>query len=305
MSTHKHSISPYPYAKKSMSINKPGVYINGFEFDGTVCFRKGASLGPNAFRDVGEGIESYSPYLDVDLEQSDSLFDVGNLVIPRSENVDENFLCALKNFEESVKSVDLKKDNIKLLTLGGEHSISIAPIKKYLQDYSDLVIIHLDAHADLRDGYLGHHYSHASIIRRSLDLFSSSHSLIQYGIRSGTKEEYDYMINNKTICRSRNEFLERVEMIAKERPVYLTLDLDYFDPAYLPGTGTPEAGGEDFHSFISLLKILKNKNFVGADIVELAPDIDPTGNSAVFGTKVLREISAVLLRSFYNSQGEA
>jgi agmatinase len=298
MSTHKHSVPNYAYSSLVSSINTPGVYINGFEFDGTVCFRKGARLGPNAFRDVAEGIESYSPYINLDLESSDKLFDLGNLIIPKDKTTDENFLGALKYFEKALENINLKKDQVKLLTLGGEHSISIAPIKKYLEDYPNLLIIHLDAHADLRDGYLGHHYSHASIIRRSMDLFSKDNSLIQYGIRSGTKDEYDFMKKNKTICSSRNEFLEKVQLIDEQRPVYLTLDLDYFDPSFLPGTGTPEAGGEDFHSYISLLKILKNKNFVGADIVELAPDIDPTGNSAVFGTKVLRETCATLLKSF-------
>ena len=102
------------------------------------------------------------------------------------------------------------------------------------------------------------------------------------------------MKENQTLCLSRSEFLKKISEIDKARPIYLTLDLDYFDPAFLPGTGTPEAGGEDFHSFISLLKILQNKKFVGADIVELAPEIDSTGNSSVFATKVLREVIACL-----------
>ena len=96
------------------------------------------------------------------------------------------------------------------------------------------------------------------------------------------------------MCSSRKDFLQRVKDIEPNRPIYLTLDLDYFDPCYLPGTGTPEAGGEDFHSFISLMKILQHKHFVGADVVELSPDIDPTGNSDVFATKVLRELILLL-----------
>ena len=171
------------------------------------------------------------------------------------------------------------------MLIGGEHSVSYAPIRRYLECFPDLVLLHLDAHADLRDGYLGYHHSHASIIRRSLDHFRDGHLLIQYGIRSGTKAEYQWMRSNNTICTSRKDFLSRVADISNDRPIYLTLDLDYFDPCYLPGTGTPEAGGEDFHSFISLMKLLKDKNFVGADVVELSPDIDPTGNSDVFAQK--------------------
>ncbi len=301
MVTHTHSSEHYAYAKKVEFPSTPGLYIQGFEFDGTVCFRKGAALGPNSFREVAEGVESYSPYLNIDLDNESQFFDLGNLVVPKGENVDENFLSALKNFENCFHDINLNQARIKLLTLGGEHSISIAPIKKYLENYEDLVILHLDAHADLRDGYLGHHFSHASIIRRALEYFGPGHELIQYGIRSGTKEEYDEMKSRKSICASRSEFLERVKNIDRYRPIYLTLDLDFFDPSFLPGTGTPEAGGEDFHSFISLMKVLKDKNFVGADIVELAPGIDPTGNSSVFGTKVLRETAASLILSTKNT----
>ena len=102
------------------------------------------------------------------------------------------------------------------------------------------------------------------------------------------------MHQNKSIYTSRQSFLETVRNIPENRPIYLTLDLDYFDPSFLPGTGTPEPGGEDFHSFISLMKILQHKNFVGADVVELSPSIDPTGNSSVFATKVLRELILLL-----------
>ena len=272
----------------------PGIYLLGFEFDGTVCFRKGASLGPNAFRKVSEGIESYSPYLGVDLEDSNDIFDLGNLFKNGEKELSSNFEKSLERFEEILQGKNIKDENIRIVTLGGEHSISIAPIKKYLNDYDDLLIIHLDAHADLRDGYLGFHYSHASIMRRALDLFTPNNDLIQYGIRSGTKEEYELMREKKTLCLSRSEFLEKIKNIPNNRPVYLTLDLDFFDPAYLPGTGTPEPGGEDFHCFISLMKILSEKNFVGADIVELAPEIDSTENSSVFGTKVLREVLCTL-----------
>ena len=284
----------YAYAKEKSSINDRGIYLIGFEFDGTVCFRKGASLGPNAFREVSEGIESYSPYLQVALEEDQvPIFDLGNL-LGEGAKQEELYLSLNKSFEHVTDHLNLETNNQQIITLGGEHSISLVAIKKYLKQYPDLVLIHLDAHADLRDGYLGNYYSHASIIRRTLDFFGPEHSIIQYGIRSGTREEYKWMEENKSICSSRADFLERVKNIPKETPVYVTLDLDFFDPAYLPGTGTPEAGGEDFHTYISLLKILKDKKFVGGDIVELAPEIDPTNNSAVFATKVLREMIACL-----------
>ncbi len=285
----KPDCGPYDFFHFSPKITGPGTYLVGFGFDGTACFRKGTKLGPDAIRKDSTGIESYSPYLDCDLEDLKNLYDLGNLPVGDSENQEANWQKATDTFLNWTANVDLKRDNIKIVTLGGEHSISYAPIRRYLENFEDLVLLHLDAHADLRDGYEGYHYSHASIIRRALDHMTDKHDLIQYGIRSGTKDEYVWMRENKTIRTSLNDFIESVENIPKDRPIYLTLDLDYFDPAYMPGTGTPEAGGETFHSFIKLMKILRHKNFVGADIVELSPPLDASGNSNVFATKVTRE----------------
>ena len=278
------------FSRPAQEIFSNALHIVGFGFDGTACFRKGTKEGPNGLRGVGDGIESFSPYLNRDTNEVAPFYDLGNLPVGSSEDIENNWQEATDYFFDIFSNVDLKKEKIKVMTLGGEHSISYAPIKIYLDQYEDLVLIHLDAHADLRDGYQGYRFSHASIIRRVLDHFKEGHTLIQYGIRSGTKEEFEWMREKRTLKTSRVEFLQSVLDINNDRPIYLTLDLDYFDPSYLPGTGTPEPGGEDFHSFVSLIKILSKKNFVGCDVVELSPGIDPTGNSDVFGAKVVREL---------------
>ncbi len=265
-----------------ITIKRDNLYLLGFEFDGTACFRKGAKDGPNAIRDVSDGIESYSPYLNKDLTDI-TFFDLGNL--PTNEG--ESWEMANQHFSELFASYHLCQDNIKILTLGGEHSIPYIIIKKYLNDFTDLQLLHLDAHADLRDGYENHYYSHASIIRRVLDHFGRDHSLLQFGIRSGTKEEFRWMQEKQTLVTSITTLLERID---PKRPIYLTLDVDFFDPAFMPGTGTPEAGGENFATFITLIKYLRQMNLVGADIVELAPNLDPTGNSSVFAATLVREL---------------
>lgn len=277
----------------SKSIIKKHVHLIGFEFDGTACFRKGARFGPNEIRKKSPGIETYSPYLLCDTEDSYCV-DIGNLPVGSSSDIELNWQKATDYFRHITKDIDFKEEGVKFLTLGGEHSISYGPIVSYLNQYNDLLLIHLDAHADLRDGYEGYHYSHASIIRRCLDHFGDDHQLAQYGIRSGTADEYQWMKKNQTLFTSKTSFLEFVSTIDSHRPIYLSLDLDYFDPSFLPGTGTPEPGGEDFGSFIQLIKILKDKNFVGADVVELAPTIDPTENSSVFAAKVVRELLLTL-----------
>lgn len=271
-------------SKYSETIYTNATHIMGFCFDGTTSYRPGARFGPDAVRDASFGLETYSPYQDRDIEEY-SIVDCGNLPIYPSKWIITNTY-----FHEQTRNLKLKEDKIKILTLGGEHSISYGPIRLCLDQYKDLFLIHLDAHTDLRDGYLGEKYSHASIIRRIWDHFSNSNELLQYGIRSGLKEEFEFMQKHNTQAESIEECLEQVNSITNDRPVYLTLDLDFFDPAFMPGTGTPEAGGENFHNFIKLIKILKNKNLVGADVVELAPMIDPTGNSSVFASKVVREV---------------
>jgi agmatinase len=284
----------YPLAHSDNGIYAQATHIIGFGFDGTACFRKGSRFGPDAIRVAANSLESYSPYLDVDIDTL-CYYDLGNIPVdevskPSQQAIEQQWQQASNAFEQLFAPLDMNASQVKVLTLGGEHSISYAPIKVMLEQYPDLLLIHLDAHADLRDGYEGFHYSHASIIRRVLDCFTQGHQLIQYGIRSGTKEEYQWMRQKDTLCTSRSEFLKAIAAVDDDRPIYLTLDLDYFDPAYLPGTGTPEAGGEDFHSFISLCKILKQKRLVGCDVVELAPPVDSTGNSDVFAAKVVREL---------------
>lgn len=291
-----HGEYSYEFATKSDAVVENSVNLWGFGFDGTACFRKGTKAGPQALREISYGIEGYSPYQDDDLEDYSNIYDLGDLDLGYGEDVDADFLKATKNLQGTLDQLDLQKNKQRFLLVGGEHSISYGQIVSHLKQYPNMVLLHLDAHADLRDGYEGHHYSHASIIRRSLDHFGSDHQLIQYGIRSGTRKEYAWMKENGTLATSRSEFLERVSAIASDRPIYLTLDLDYFDPSILPGTGTPEPGGEDFHSFISLVKILSNKNFVGADAVELSPSLDSSGNSSVFASKVVRELLLLLAK---------
>jgi agmatinase len=266
------------------AISKNTTHLMGFCFDGTTSYRPGSRFGPDAIRDASYGLEDYSPYLDRDLTDY-NIVDCGNLpVYPSKWKITNDY------FHGITQDLRLKDDHIKFLLLGGEHSVSYGPIRLCLDNYEDLFILHLDAHTDLRDGYLDEKFSHASIIRRIWDHMTDKNDLLQYGIRSGQKSEFDFMKQHKTLASSLEECCERLEALPSKRPIYMTLDLDFFDPAYMPGTGTPEAGGENFHSFMKILKILKNKNLVGADVVELAPMLDTSGCSTAFASKVTREV---------------
>jgi agmatinase len=280
----------YRTARPALLPQPHSLNMIGFGFDGTACFRKGTAIAPDAIRMVASDIESYSPYLDLDLEETAPFYDLGNLIVQQSGDAHRDYVAAHERFTALAGSLDFAGDGIKFLTLGGEHSISYSFITKYLQAFPDLVLLHLDAHADLRDEYQGYHYSHASIIRRCLDHFGPGHQLLQFGIRSGTRDEYTWMREHHTLAPTLDAFVAFIEGLPAGRPIYLTLDLDYFDPAFLPGTGTPEPGGQDFFSFVRIVQALRHKNMVAADVVELSPPVDATGNSDVFATKVVREL---------------
>ncbi|MDO8947188.1 MAG: agmatinase [Desulfocapsaceae bacterium] len=292
----------YRMARPAIRPQSHSLNMIGFGFDGTACFRKGTAIAPDAIRLVASDIESYSPYLDLDLEETAPFYDLGNLIVQQSGDAHKDYLAAHERFLELVGDLDFAEAGIKFLTLGGEHSISYSFVARYLEAYPDLVLLHLDAHADLRDEYQGYHYSHASIIRRCLDHFGPDHQLLQFGIRSGTKDEYAWMRENHTLAPSLDAFVAFIEGLPASRPIYLTLDLDYFDPAFLPGTGTPEPGGQDFFSFVRIIQALRHKNMVAADVVELSPPVDASGNSDVFATKVVRELILAFHREGSNER---
>ena len=232
---------PFIGCNYKASIVSGATHITGFCFDGTTSFRPGARFGPDAIRDASFGLETYSPYLDRDLEEY-TVIDCGNLPIYPSSWIKTNTY-----FYENTKDLDLKKDKVKILTLGGEHSISYGPMRLYLDNYEDLFILHLDAHTDLRDGYLDEKYSHASIIRRIWDHMDDKNDLLQYGIRSGQKEEFEFMKEHNTQATSLEDCVQRLSALSDSRPIYMTLDLDFFDPAFFPGTGgTFKIGDEVF-----------------------------------------------------------
>lgn len=282
--------TPYQGAVAAATPQPASLNLIGVGFDGTACARKGAAAGPTAIRLVSEDIETYSPYLDRDVTELQPFYDLGDLVVSKSGEPLQDWDSARRSFATLTANLD---PSARFLALGGEHSISCLFIKRCLALFPDLLLLHLDAHADLRDGYQGYHYSHAAAIRRCLDHFGPGHSLAQFGIRSGTREEFHWMRDYHTLHHGLPGFLDYLSQVPSRRPVYLTLDLDYFDPAFLPGTGTPEAGGEDFHSFIEIVRALRGKKLVGSDVVELAPALDPTGNSEVFAAKVVRELILV------------
>jgi len=256
--------------------------IFGAPMDWTVSFRPGSRFGPGSVRDVSEGLEEYSPYQDKEL-LSVPFFDAGNLLLPFG-NVNRS-LELIKEFTTMVV-----RDGKIPIMLGGEHLVAWPAIEAVLAANPDLVLIHLDAHTDLRDDYLGQQFSHASVIRRLFDT-DSAIRVYQFGIRSGERDEWAFARERTKLFPF--EVYEPLKSILPEiqgSPVYLTLDIDVVDPAFAPGTGTPEPGGITSSELIKSILLLKDVNLVGADIVEVAPEYDLSRRTPFLAAKILREL---------------
>ncbi len=274
---------PTKFMGSTESYEEAAVVMVGVPMDFTCSFRPGTRFGPQKIREVSIGIEEYSIYMDKSLEDFE-YYDSGDLDLPFG-NVEKS----LDMIGQAAK--EIIEDNKFPLFIGGEHLISVPVIKEVYKKYGDeLIVIHFDAHADLREGYLGCPNSHASAVRRLVD-FMPSKNIYQFGIRSGTKEEFEYAKANTNMYTI--EVIEPLKKVLdkfKNKPVYFTLDIDVVDPAYANGTGTPEPGGISSKELLQALNIIKDLNIVGFDLVEVSPHYDQSDRTALLAAKVIRDM---------------
>lgn len=258
--------------------------LYGMPMDFTVSFRPGSRFGPARIREVSIGLEEYSPYLDRHLEQV-KYFDAGDIPLP---------------FGNPARSLDLIGDFVgKLLAddkfplgLGGEHLVSWPIIQQMYKKYPDMILFHIDAHADLRTEYEGEPLSHSTPIRKAVELMGGE-NVYSFGIRSGTREEFQYAKEKMNLFKF--DVLEPVKQVLAtvgNRPVYVTIDIDVLDPAYAPGTGTAESGGISSRELLETIHAIARSGVkvVGADLVEVAPAYDPSEQTQIVASKLVREI---------------
>lgn len=257
------------------------IVIFGAPFDSTTSYRPGTRFASSAMRNESFGIETYSPYQDKDLTDI-KVFDGGDLELCFGSP--ESALNDIENFSSKI----LGSGKLPCM-IGGEHLVTLGAVRAAVKKYPDLHIIHFDAHADLRDDYLGQKLSHACVMRRCHELVGDG-KIFQFGIRSGDREEFlwgkDHITTNKFDFTGLNKIAEKI----LNKPVYFTLDLDVLDPSCFPGTGTPEAGGVSFTELMSAIKSVSALNVVGIDVNELSPMLDQSGASTAIACKLLREI---------------
>ena len=256
------------------------IVMLGLPFDGTVSYRCGSRFAPEQIRLASWGLEDYSPRFDKHL-QDVNFHDAGDLEFPLG-----NTYKSLDIIEQNVE--DIYMDGKRVFGIGGEHLVTLPEIKAVSKFYKDLTVVHFDAHTDLREEYLGEEMSHSAVIRHVSKIVGAE-NIKQIGIRSGMKEEWEFMKKHRTLI---SEF-SGLDVL-KNKKIFVTVDLDVLDPSVMPGTGTPESGGFSFNQLIEWFEYLKDFDIVGADVVELAPDYDASGVSTAVATKVIRELLMIM-----------
>lgn len=258
------------------------IVLFGAPFDSTTSFRPGTRFGPAAIRRESYGLELYSPYQDKELTDR-AVLDAGDIELPFGDPAP-----ALAAIEERAAAI-LADGKVPFL-LGGEHLVTLGCVRAVARKFRSLHILHFDAHADLRDDYLGAKLSHACVLRRCHELVGDG-KIFQFGIRSGDKSEFvwgrEHVFTHKFDLNGLETALARL----RGKPVYLTVDLDVLDPSVFPGTGTPEPGGVTFDALRAALTEACNAlHIVAADVNELSPHYDPTGASTAVACKIVREL---------------
>ena len=263
------------------------IVLFGAPFDATTSVRPGARFGSSAIRHESFGLETYSPYQDKDLMDF-AVFDSGDLELCFGSSE-----AALSDIED--RTAQILNDGKLPLMIGGEHLVTLGAVRAVLKQYPDLHMIHFDAHADLRDDYLGAKLSHACVLRRCHELLGDGR-IHQFCIRSGEKTEFAFAKAHTDMHPFDFVGLRAVvdQLTEANVPVYVTIDLDCLDPSVFPGTGTPEAGGVTFMQLLTAILEVCKTNVVGADVNELAPMLDVSGVSTATACKVLRELLLAL-----------
>ncbi len=251
--------------------------IIGVPFDATSTFRAGSREGPAAIRWASQSIETFSPVLQRDLGDV-TYSDLGDLDV--SGLTPEQLVAVVGD------RVGALEASLPLL-LGGEHTITLGAVLTLHHRHSDLAVIQVDAHTDFRDTYEDQRVSHATVMRRLLDVIAPTH-IVQAGVRAGTRDEF--AIARQLRCsNARLDIPGPVWSWLERRPVYVTIDIDAIDPADAPGTGNPEPDGVRARDLLVFVRRLGALQVVGLDLVEVSPPYDPSGRTAVLAATILRE----------------
>ncbi len=266
------------------SFDKAAYVILPVPYEWTTSYMKGTEFGPQAIIEASEQLESFDDELGIEPYRAGIHTSLPTDIVNDSpERQNEIVYRHWRELVAAGKTVGM---------LGGEHSISYGAVRACLERHPDLTVLHLDAHADLRESYQNDRFSHACAMRRIHDLTDRT---VSVGIRSFSIEEHEYINKRGIKIYSAEQMNKRPEIVGEiidglSGDVYLTLDIDVFDPSIMPAVGTPEPGGLDWYQVVGLLKsVIEKCNLVGFDLVELMP-IGGCHSSAFTAAKVVYKI---------------
>jgi agmatinase len=254
----------------------------GIPFEGTVNLRKGADRGPLDLRLASDSIETYSPALGRDLEDL-AMADLGDCELP-----DGSPRSQLEAARQEIRR--FWRPGLRPVMLGGDHTATLPVIEVLAAAVPDLRILHIDAHPDTREEFLGERFCYASAIARVMEVVPPER-VFQVGMRTGSREEFERRLPNffPVTAIAPGDAVRKILPELRRHPVYVTIDIDVLDPSEAPGTGSPEPGGLRVPEVVELIRLLQGSEVVGTDLVEVAHAHDPSGRTGIAGSWILRE----------------
>jgi len=274
------------------------VAVIGIPTDGAVVYRSGARFGPEGIRSASVMLRNFNPLLGVDVVERLSLVDYGDVPTVPGSTAD-----SLERSERALTEV--VDAGVTTLCLGGDHTVLLAELRALARRHGPLALIQLDSHHDLWDEYFGQKLFHGSVVRRAVEegLVDPSRS-VQAGLRGslGSAEEAGYPAELGIDALTYEElaalgpagFSQRVRNRIEDAPCFLSFDIDFVDPAYAPGTGTPEVGGPSSREALTYVRSLAGLDFRGFDCVEVSPPFDPAGQTAFVAAAACFEMLSLL-----------
>jgi agmatinase len=279
-------------------VSRADVAIVGVPFDSGVSYRPGARFGPSHVRASSKLLRPYNPALDAEPFAAQQVADAGDLAVNPFD-----LTAAIDSVDSAMTA--LRADGASVLTIGGDHTIALPILRSIARDHGPVAVLHFDAHLDTWDTYFGAPYTHGTPFRRAseeglIDLERSLHMGIRGPLYSSRDLEDDAVLGFQIVRSDDYEVdgvrgaVERMRRRLEGGPVYVSVDIDVLDPAFAPGTGTPEAGGLTSRELLGTLRGLVGLDVVGADIVEVAPAYDHAEITGIAAAHVAYELLSVL-----------
>jgi len=272
--------------------------IFGIPFDTAASYRSGARFGPSAIRNISAMIKPNNVILGVNVLEGLTGADYGDV------NVTPGYILpTYKSIEEELQPI--VDAGITPIGLGGDHSVTLAELRAIAKKHGPVALIHFDSHADINDLVFGEKYNHGTPFRRAIEegLLDVDHS-IQVGMRGSLYDPNEHAMAaelglklipaHKMREMGLKEVIKQIKERVKDKPVFLTFDIDFVDPAYAPGTGTPEVGGFTSYETLWMIRELKDVNFIGFDVVEVLPACDNAEITSYMAANICFEYISIL-----------